>query len=236
MYCIEVKVRVRRRFEALTITWIRATGLPFEIGTKQCCYYHKQREEVTWRGNCWARRNKDVSFRGWVYRREDVWGICQCVHCAWKGKLLFLLRAQELYQITWGCTDEQWRRRFLFLVHNPSSGRRLPRACFLHRSSYFVLSSYWQFVCWSSRAGYQREQTYRHNDGSYSAFGERDEEGSMWWATASQCSRSQRIQPLPIRSFSRRETAVSADHLSRHVLVKYSATRSAGQENLNGHA
>ncbi|KAK3751287.1 hypothetical protein QZH41_012192, partial [Actinostola sp. cb2023] len=28
--------------------------------------------------------------------------------------------------------------------------------------------------------GYQREQTYRHKDGSYSAFGERDKEGSMW--------------------------------------------------------
>nr|BAJ05272.1 CD109-like molecule [Diadumene lineata] len=28
--------------------------------------------------------------------------------------------------------------------------------------------------------GYQREQTYRHRDGSYSAFGERDPEGSMW--------------------------------------------------------
>lgn len=28
--------------------------------------------------------------------------------------------------------------------------------------------------------GYQRELTYRHEDGSYSAFGESDEEGSMW--------------------------------------------------------
>ncbi|KXJ08579.1 C3 and PZP-like alpha-2-macroglobulin domain-containing protein 8 [Exaiptasia diaphana] len=28
--------------------------------------------------------------------------------------------------------------------------------------------------------GYQREQTFRHKDGSYSAFGERDKEGSMW--------------------------------------------------------
>ncbi|XP_048577208.1 CD109 antigen isoform X2 [Nematostella vectensis] len=28
--------------------------------------------------------------------------------------------------------------------------------------------------------GYQREQTYRHPEGSYSAFGERDKEGSMW--------------------------------------------------------
>lgn len=29
-------------------------------------------------------------------------------------------------------------------------------------------------------SGYQREQTYRHRDGSYSAFGERDLSGSMW--------------------------------------------------------
>ncbi len=28
--------------------------------------------------------------------------------------------------------------------------------------------------------GYQRELTYRHNDGSFSAFGENDEEGSLW--------------------------------------------------------
>ena len=28
--------------------------------------------------------------------------------------------------------------------------------------------------------GYQREQTYRHNDGSYSAFGGRDTSGSIW--------------------------------------------------------
>eukprot|EP00794_Sanderia_malayensis_P009950 gene9950-10970_t len=28
--------------------------------------------------------------------------------------------------------------------------------------------------------GYQRELTYKHKDGSYSAFGERDKEGSMW--------------------------------------------------------
>ncbi|XP_014669262.1 PREDICTED: alpha-2-macroglobulin-like isoform X2 [Priapulus caudatus] len=30
------------------------------------------------------------------------------------------------------------------------------------------------------RAGYQRELTYRHDDGAYSAFGNRDKEGSMW--------------------------------------------------------
>jgi len=28
--------------------------------------------------------------------------------------------------------------------------------------------------------GYQRELTYRHNDGSFSAFGESDKEGSLW--------------------------------------------------------
>lgn len=28
--------------------------------------------------------------------------------------------------------------------------------------------------------GYQRQLTYRHRDGSYSAFGERDASGSMW--------------------------------------------------------
>ena len=30
------------------------------------------------------------------------------------------------------------------------------------------------------RAGYQRELTYRHDDGSYSAFGKNDREGSLW--------------------------------------------------------
>ncbi len=31
-----------------------------------------------------------------------------------------------------------------------------------------------------SLPGYQRELTYRHGDGSFSAFGERDDSGSMW--------------------------------------------------------
>ena len=30
--------------------------------------------------------------------------------------------------------------------------------------------------------GYQRELSYKHSDGSYSAFGESDPEGSMWYA------------------------------------------------------
>lgn len=29
-------------------------------------------------------------------------------------------------------------------------------------------------------AGYQRQLTYKHRDGAYSAFGERDASGSMW--------------------------------------------------------
>lgn len=29
-------------------------------------------------------------------------------------------------------------------------------------------------------AGYQRELTYKHNDGSYSAFGQSDESGNTW--------------------------------------------------------
>jgi len=28
--------------------------------------------------------------------------------------------------------------------------------------------------------GYQRELTYKHNDGAYSAFGSRDSSGSTW--------------------------------------------------------
>jgi len=28
--------------------------------------------------------------------------------------------------------------------------------------------------------GYQRELTYRHSDGSFSAFGQQDQEGSLW--------------------------------------------------------
>ena len=31
-----------------------------------------------------------------------------------------------------------------------------------------------------SNVGYQQELTYRHSDGSYSAFGSQDKEGSMW--------------------------------------------------------
>lgn len=30
------------------------------------------------------------------------------------------------------------------------------------------------------QSGYQRELSYKHPDGSYSAFGDRDKEGSMW--------------------------------------------------------
>lgn len=29
-------------------------------------------------------------------------------------------------------------------------------------------------------AGYQRQLLYKHDDGSYSAFGKRDEEGNTW--------------------------------------------------------
>jgi len=29
-------------------------------------------------------------------------------------------------------------------------------------------------------SGYQQELTYKRKDGSYSAFGEEDEEGSLW--------------------------------------------------------
>lgn len=33
-------------------------------------------------------------------------------------------------------------------------------------------------------AGYQRELTYKHDDGSYSAFGKSDESGNTWWVEA----------------------------------------------------
>lgn len=32
--------------------------------------------------------------------------------------------------------------------------------------------------------GYQRELTYKHDDGSYSAFGKSDESGNTWWVKA----------------------------------------------------
>ena len=32
-----------------------------------------------------------------------------------------------------------------------------------------------------SNLGYQRELTYQHKDGSFSAFGDQDPSGSMWW-------------------------------------------------------
>ena len=31
--------------------------------------------------------------------------------------------------------------------------------------------------------GYQRELTYKRTDGSYSAFGNRDNEGNMWYVS-----------------------------------------------------
>ena len=37
--------------------------------------------------------------------------------------------------------------------------------------------SLWKLSCF---AGYQRELTYRHQDGSYSAFGQSDDSGSTW--------------------------------------------------------
>lgn len=43
----------------------------------------------------------------------------------------------------------------------------------------FVIRNY--FLCWSLEcAGYQRELNYRHADGSYSAFGKSDAQGSLW--------------------------------------------------------
>lgn len=33
--------------------------------------------------------------------------------------------------------------------------------------------------------GYQRELTFKHDDGSYSAFGKSDESGNTWWVKTS---------------------------------------------------
>lgn len=37
-------------------------------------------------------------------------------------------------------------------------------------------------------AGYQRELTFQHKDGSFSAFGDRDKSGSMWWVSVNRRS------------------------------------------------
>ena len=37
------------------------------------------------------------------------------------------------------------------------------------------------YVCLVLISGYQRELTYKRSDGSYSAFGNRDNEGNTWY-------------------------------------------------------
>lgn len=49
--------------------------------------------------------------------------------------------------------------------------------------------------------GYQRELTYKHDDGSYSAFGKRDESGNTWWVEAA--------PPLPLVEAGRRCVSLS---------------------------
>jgi len=48
-------------------------------------------------------------------------------------------------------------------------------------------------------SGYQRELTYRHRDGSYSAWGEADEEGSLW------------LTLFVVRSFARAQAFIYVD-------------------------
>jgi len=50
-----------------------------------------------------------------------------------------------------------------------------------------------------SLSGYQRELTYRHSDGSYSAFGESDDEGSLW------------LTSFVVRSFARAQPFIYVD-------------------------
>ena len=44
------------------------------------------------------------------------------------------------------------------------------------------LQCYLYFLFVFLLSGYQRELTYKRDDGSYSAFGKRDSEGNMWYA------------------------------------------------------
>jgi len=55
--------------------------------------------------------------------------------------------------------------------------------------------------------GYQRELTYRHADGSYSAFGSSDAEGSLW------------LTAFVVRSFARARPFIyiDPDHLSASI-------------------
>lgn len=43
----------------------------------------------------------------------------------------------------------------------------------------FIIIIYF-IIIYYSYTGYQRQLTYKRQDGSYSAFGERDSSGSMW--------------------------------------------------------
>ena len=61
--------------------------------------------------------------------------------------------------------------------------------------------------CGLMSAGYQRELGYRHSDGSYSAFGESDNEGSLW------------LTSFVVRSFARAQPFIYIDpaHLTASI-------------------
>jgi hypothetical protein len=59
------------------------------------------------------------------------------------------------------------------------------------------------------RTGYQRELTYRHTDGSYSAFGQSDSEGSIW------------LTSFVIRSFARARPFIFIDNNDLEMSIKW---------------
>lgn len=71
--------------------------------------------------------------------------------------------------------------KLLFFVLDHLS-RRPGRQALIAVACWIILSHFMNLVT-VSVAGYQRELNYKHNDGSYSAFGKSDESGNTWSVT-----------------------------------------------------
>lgn len=73
--------------------------------------------------------------------------------------------------------------KFQDLLQVVLSALQADRLC--EKKSDFSPSHSFSFSFITVHSGYQRQLTYKRQDGSYSAFGERDSSGSMWWVVIS---------------------------------------------------
>lgn len=64
------------------------------------------------------------------------------------------------------------------------------------------------FKCFLN-VGYQRELTYRHSDGSYSAFGKMDAEGSLW------------LTAFVVKSFAAARQFIHIDEAELHSSIRW---------------